>query len=114
MGTLRKTALYDFHTQGHLAKMVEFAGYLMPVEYKERAGGVLKEHMHTRTDASLFDVSHMGQVQVRGPNQVEFLNRLLVSDLESLPVGGATLSLITNQAGGIIDDTVVTRYEDHL
>lgn len=106
--------MHDFHAQVLQAKMVEFAGYSMPVEYKEKAGGVLKEHFQTRTAASLFDVSHMGQVQVRGPGHLDFLNKLLVSDLESLTPGSATLSLLTNSSGGIIDDTVVTRYEDHL
>lgn len=93
--------------------MVDFAGYAMPVQYP---AGVLKSHNHTRAPgmASLFDVSHMGQLRITGADRVRFLESIVVGDLEALSLGEAKLSLITNDAGGIIDDCVITKYDDHL
>lgn len=109
---LKKTPLYDFHV-AHGGKMVDFAGYAMPVQY---TAGVLKSHTHTREagKASLFDVSHMGQLRITGVDRVRFMESLVVGDLEALAHGEAKLSLITNDQGGIIDDTVISKYEDHL
>ncbi|GLE01016.1 hypothetical protein PINS_up009829 [Pythium insidiosum] len=109
---LKKTPLYDFHVDIG-GKMVEFAGYAMPVQYP---AGVLKSHNHTRTPgmASLFDVSHMGQLRITGADRVRFLEQIVVADLTALQPGEAKLSLITNDKGGIIDDCVITNYDDHL
>ncbi|KAF1323535.1 Glycine cleavage system t protein, partial [Globisporangium splendens] len=109
---LKKTPLYDFHVAVG-GKMVDFAGYAMPVQYP---AGVLKSHNHTRTagKASLFDVSHMGQLRITGADRVRFLESIVVGDIGALTHGEAKLSLITNDQGGIIDDTVITKYDDHL
>jgi len=109
---LYKTALYDFHIQLG-GKMVPFAGYLLPVQFKE---GVLQSHLHTRADdsASVFDVGHMGQIKWHGKDAVKFLETLVVGDLASLKSGEARLSLVTNEKGGILDDTVITKYDKFL
>jgi len=111
---LKKTALHDFHLNELKGKMVPFAGYSMPVEYKERTGGILKEHLHVRNSAGLFDVSHMGQVKVYGKDRIEFINYLTVADLNQVEHSNAVLSLLMNEKGGIKDDTVITRFEDHI
>ncbi|CAK4072448.1 unnamed protein product [Aphanomyces euteiches] len=110
--SLKKTALYDLHKELG-GKMVDFAGYLMPVQYP---AGILKSHNHTRTLglASLFDVSHMGQLRITGKDRVRFLESIVVGDIVSLTTGESKLSLITNDKGGIIDDCVTTAYDDHL
>ena len=110
----QRTALYDFHVNQLRAKMVPFAGYEMPVEYKEVVGGVLKEHMQCRNAAAFFDVSHMGQLRFTGPDRLEFLNKLVVADLLEQREKSAVLSLITNARGGIIDDTIITKFSDHI
>lgn len=103
-----KTVLYDWHVaQG--AKMVPFAGYLMPVQYGE---GIVKEHLWTRSQASLFDVSHMGQVLVRGADVAASLERLLPADLHVLAVGQQRYALLTNEQGTIDDDLMISRRED--
>ncbi|RKP37560.1 hypothetical protein BJ085DRAFT_43133 [Dimargaris cristalligena] len=102
---LRHTPLYEFHKQ-HGAQMVPYAGYAMPVQYANL--GVLASHHHTRTAASLFDVSHMLQVRFTGPDRVKFLESLVVADLQNLAPGHMALSVLTNDQGGIIDDTVIT------
>lgn len=80
-----KTAAYDTHLDLG-GKMVEFAGYALPVQYLP---GVKTEHLHTREAASLFDVSHMGQLRITGPDRVAFLESLVVADLQALePVSG--------------------------
>lgn len=112
--SLKRTALFDYHASVLGGKMVPFAGYEMPVEYKNYSGGVLKEHFLCRESAALFDVGHMGQVKIHGKDRVKFLDQLIVGDLQGLKEGSAMLSLITNERGGIIDDTVVTKFDDHL
>lgn len=109
---LKKTPLYDLHVALG-GKMVPFAGYAMPVQYK---AGVLQSHLHTREQgcASLFDVSHMGQLRITGADRLRFLESVVVGDLEALGSGEAKLSLITNDQGGILDDCVISRYDDHL
>ncbi len=101
----RRTALYDWHiAQG--AKMVPFAGYAMPVQYAE---GIVKEHLWTRSQASLFDVSHMGQILIRGEDVAQALERLLPADLQILMPGQLRYSFLTNEQGTIEDDLMVTR-----
>lgn len=92
--------------------MVEFAGWHLPVSY-EGAGGI-EEHMHTRTHTSLFDVSHMLQMKVTGPSREDFVERMTVADVQGLEMGSGCYSLLMNEAGGIEDDTIVHRHEDHV
>ncbi|MEM0955001.1 MAG: glycine cleavage system aminomethyltransferase GcvT [Pseudomonadota bacterium] len=89
------------------ARMVPFAGYDMPVQYSD---GILAEHQHTRSAAGLFDVSHMGQVVIRGDNVATALERLLPSDLEGLAIDHQVYALLTNEQGGVRDDLIVTRW----
>eukprot|EP00549_Striatella_unipunctata_P011623 CAMPEP_0118687030 /NCGR_PEP_ID=MMETSP0800-20121206/8151_1 /TAXON_ID=210618 ORGANISM="Striatella unipunctata, Strain CCMP2910" /NCGR_SAMPLE_ID=MMETSP0800 /ASSEMBLY_ACC=CAM_ASM_000638 /LENGTH=415 /DNA_ID=CAMNT_0006584159 /DNA_START=55 /DNA_END=1302 /DNA_ORIENTATION=- len=112
---LVKTALYDFHVE-HGGDMVPFAGYELPVLYKGETGGVMKEHVHCRSEgkASLFDVSHMGQIKWHGKDRIEFIEKMVVGDIGGLAPGNGCLSLITNENGGIIDDTVITNAGDHV
>eukprot|EP01102_Stenamoeba_stenopodia_P001698 TRINITY_DN11540_c0_g1_i1.p1 TRINITY_DN11540_c0_g1~~TRINITY_DN11540_c0_g1_i1.p1 ORF type:complete len:404 (+),score=113.02 TRINITY_DN11540_c0_g1_i1:65-1276(+) len=109
-GELKKTPLYDLHVELG-GKMVPFCGWEMPVQYPL---GVLKSHLWTREQASLFDVSHMGQIQFHGKDRYDFIESLVVGDIKGLAVGNARLSVITNEKGGIIDDTVITKQDDHL
>ncbi|KAJ3027914.1 UNVERIFIED_CONTAM: hypothetical protein HDU68_002828 [Siphonaria sp. JEL0065] len=104
--TLSRTSLYDFHVKNG-GKMVEFAGWSMPVQYKDL--GVLASHEWTRKNASLFDVSHMLQTSWVGKDRIKFIESLIVADVEALPIGSSTLSVFTNDSGGIIDDTVVNK-----
>ena len=93
-----KTALYDFHV-ANKGKMVPFAGYQLPVLYEGEDGGVLKEHLHTRSSggASIFDVSHMGQLRWSGKDSVSFLEKMIVGDVQNLGASRARLSMITNE-----------------
>ncbi len=91
-------------------KMVPFAGYSMPVQYKL---GILGEHKHTREQAGLFDVSHMGQASLSGPGAPEFLETLCPGDIAGLQVGRMRYSVLLNADGGIIDDLMVLRLADN-
>ncbi len=110
---LVKTSLYDLHLQQG-GKMVPFAGYSLPVQFEGL--GVLKEHNHTRAEncASVFDVSHMGQIKWHGKDAVKFIEKMVVGDIASLKEGEGKLSLIMNDKGGIVDDTVITNAGDHI
>ncbi|KAK6480800.1 aminomethyltransferase [Huso huso] len=104
-GSLKKTALYEFHrAQG--GKMVEFAGWSMPVQYKDSH---IASHLHTRQHCSIFDVSHMLQSKVHGKDRVKFIESLIVGDVAELKDNQGTLSLFTNEKGGIMDDLIVTK-----
>lgn len=112
---LVKTALYDMHLQLG-GDMVPFAGYELPVLYKGENNGVMKEHLWCRSEgkASLFDVSHMGQIKWHGKDRVKFIEKVVVGDIAALTPGNGCLSLITNANGGIIDDTVITNAGDYV
>lgn len=112
---LVKTALNDLHKELG-GDMVPFAGYELPVLYKGDNGGVMKEHLWCREEgkASLFDVSHMGQIRWHGKDRVKFLEKIVVGDIAGLADGSGCLSLVTNEKGGIIDDTVITNAGDHI
>ena len=100
----QKLPLDDWHRrQG--ARMVEFAGYEMPVQYE----GIMAEHLWTRKNAGLFDVSHMGQVYVHGPDVARALETILPGELQALPDKKLRYSLLLDQSGGIIDDLMATR-----
>jgi aminomethyltransferase len=89
--------------------MVPFAGWEMPVQYE----GVLAEHRAVRTDAGVFDVSHMGELEVEGPRARELLQGVLSNDISKLEVGDAQYTLLTTEDGGIVDDLIVYRTGDH-
>jgi aminomethyltransferase len=92
-------------------KMVPFAGYDMPVQYPT---GIMAEHLHTRGEAGLFDVSHMGQVRLEGAQAAAALEGLVVGDITALRPGRMRYTLFTNDSGGILDDLMVTNAGDHL
>jgi len=100
---LLKTPLYDLHVELG-ARMVEFAGYAMPVQYP---AGIMTEHLHTRESAGLFDVSHMGQARVTGDESA--LEALITADLSALGAGEQKYTLLLNAEGGIMDDLMVSR-----
>ena len=110
MSEPRKTPLYDLHVALG-GKMVDFAGWLMPVNYP---AGVAAEHKHCREKAALFDVSHMGQVELRGENVAGKLETLCPSSFQTLPEGKARYTFFTNAQGGIMDDLIVANAGDHL
>jgi glycine cleavage system T protein (aminomethyltransferase) len=104
--TLRQTPLHDAHVALG-ARMVPFAGWEMPVQYE----GVIAEHRAVRTHAGAFDVSHMGQIHVDGPSADAFLQAVLSNDVDRLVDGAAQYTLLTNDAGGIVDDLIVYRLD---
>ncbi|MPQ83539.1 glycine cleavage system aminomethyltransferase GcvT [Pseudomonas sp. MAFF 730085] len=101
--TLLKTPLHALHLELG-ARMVPFAGYDMPVQYPL---GVMKEHLHTREHAGLFDVSHMGQIRLSGANAAKALESLVPVDVIDLPVGMQRYAMFTDEQGGILDDLMV-------
>jgi len=112
---LKRTPLHALHL-ARGGKMVPFAGYDMPVQYPT---GVLKEHLHTRANAGLFDVSHMGQIELRAKSgKVEdaalALERLVPQDILALPPGRQRYAQFTNESGGILDDLMVANFGSHL
>ncbi len=105
---LRRTALNARHRQ-HKAKMVDFGGWDMPVEY----GGLISEHMAVRTSVGLFDVSHMGDIQLRGPGSLAAVQRLLMNDASKLQVGQAHYSAMLYENGTFVDDVVLHKLSDN-
>lgn len=99
----KKTPLYDKHV-ALKGKMVSFGGYLMPVQYDK---GILAEHMAVRTEAGIFDVSHMGEVIFEGKGALKSLNHLLSNDFTNLAIGRVRYSTMLNENGGVIDDLIV-------
>ncbi|WP_027966926.1 glycine cleavage system aminomethyltransferase GcvT [Halomonas halocynthiae] len=110
MTQLNRTPLYALHVELG-AKLVPFAGYEMPVQYPL---GVKREHEHTRTACGLFDVSHMGQLLLRGDNPAEALERLVPADVVGLAEGVQRYCMFTNDKGGILDDFMTVNAGDHL
>jgi len=104
MQTLRRTPIYDEHVKAG-ARLVPFAGWEMPVQYE----GVIAEHKAVRTDSGVFDVSHMGELEVEGPTARDLLQRVLSNDIGRLEVGDAQYTLLTNLGGGIVDDLIAYR-----
>ncbi len=107
---LKRTPLYHLHVELG-ARMVPFAGYEMPVQY---ASGILKEHLHVRAAAGLFDVSHMGQLAVRSrggdaADAAAALESLVPVDLLGLATGRQRYAVLTNDKGGVRDDLMITR-----
>jgi aminomethyltransferase len=106
----RRTPLYDLHVELG-GRMVEFAGWSLPVQYP---AGIMAEHRHCRSAAALFDVSHMGQVRIRGAGAAEAFERLVPADVAGLPEGRLRYTVFTNEAGGVLDDLIVGRVGDGL
>jgi aminomethyltransferase len=107
MQTLLRTPLYGRHVALG-ARMVPFAGWEMPVQYE----GVIPEHLAVRRDCGVFDVSHMGQLDVEGPRAHGFLQSVLANDLDRIPPGRAQYTLLMNDRGGIVDDLIAYRLEE--
>jgi aminomethyltransferase len=104
VAALKRTPLYEQHEELG-AKLVPFAGWEMPVTYE----GVREEHSAVRTHAGMFDVSHMGEVEVEGPGALAFLQGVLSNDVAKVEIGGAQYSCLCNEAGGVIDDLFAYR-----
>jgi aminomethyltransferase len=103
----KNTPLYDLHREAG-AKMVAFGGWMMPVSY----GSVLNEHKIVRETCGIFDVSHMGEVRVKGTDARKFLQWLTINDIDRLMVGAGQYSAILNESGGMIDDLIIYRLDD--
>ena len=115
MKDLKKTNLFGFHEKNG-AKFVPFAGYSMPVQYKS---GVISEHLHTRSKAGFFDVSHMGQIKIWPKNNekeklIQALEKLMPCDLYNLKENRQTYSLLTNSNGGVIDDLMIANKDSYF
>ena len=103
---MKRTPLYAAHRRAR-AKMVEFAGWEMPVQYT----GVIEEHRAVRSRAGLFDVSHMGEIEIQGPDSVEFCQRISANDVSRMKVFQAQYNLLLNDQGGVVDDVIFYRLE---
>src|SRR6185503_11616939 len=96
---MRRTPLYDNHVAAG-AKLVDFAGWEMPVQY----AGIRAEHVAVRTATGMFDVSHMGEIETSGPGAEAFLQRILSNDVTKIAPGGAQYSVLCREDGGVLDD----------
>ena len=103
---MKKTVLFDRHEKLN-AKIVDFAGFLMPVSYTS----VNEEHLHVRNNVGVFDVSHMGEIEISGSNSTNLVQYLCSNDISKLKIGKAQYNCLTNDKGGIIDDLIVYRVE---
>ncbi len=102
-----QTALHDWHPQ-HNGRMVEFAGWHMPIQY----GSIVEEHHAVRQHVGLFDIAHMGRIWFRGPDHVRLLDRFLTNHVAKLKPGQVRYSLVCREDGGILDDVLIYRFED--
>ncbi|HXC25774.1 MAG TPA: glycine cleavage system aminomethyltransferase GcvT, partial [Gemmatimonadaceae bacterium] len=107
---MQRTPLYDIHVALG-AKMVPFAGFDMPVQYP---AGITAEHKAVRETVGLFDVSHMGEFMIRGPQAIEFVNYVTTNDVTALAVGQAHYSALLNDRGTMEDDCLVYRFADYI
>ena len=103
---MKKTVLFDRHEKLN-AKIVDFAGFLMPVSYSS----VNEEHLHVRNSVGVFDVSHMGEIEISGSNSLDLVQHICSNDISKLKIGKAQYNCLTNEKGGIIDDLIVYRIE---
>ncbi len=110
MSELKRTPLFELHHELG-ARMVPFAGWEMPVQYR---GGIIAEHIRCRTAAALFDVSHMGQLTLRGPEPAAAIERLVPGNIKGLKPGQARYTVLTDESGGILDDLIVSSAGDSL
>ena len=105
---MKKTSLYNEHVNLK-AKIVDFAGYQMPIQYS----GIIQEHLAVRKSCGIFDVSHMGEFIISGNDAFSFLQKVTINDVELLKVGQAQYSAMCFEDGGIVDDLIVYRQEDY-
>src|SRR3954466_9966025 len=105
--TLRRTPLYERHEAAG-ARLVPFAGWEMPVQYE----GIRQEHVNVRTNAGLFDVSHMGEIETSGPQAEQFLQRILSNDVTKIADNGAQYSVLCKPDGGVLDDLFTYRFDE--
>ena len=105
--TLKRTPLYDRHVAAG-AKLVPFAGWEMPVQY----AGIKDEHLNVRSQAGIFDVSHMGEIETTGPDAERFLQRILSNDVSKIAANGAQYSVLTKEDGGVLDDLFTYKLGD--
>jgi aminomethyltransferase len=108
--TLKHTPLHEIHRQLG-GKMVPYAGWEMPVQY---SAGIMAEHQAVRTDVGVFDVSHMGEFEITGPDRNAFVNRVTCNDVAALESGGVQYSAILTREGTFVDDCTVYRFDDKL
>ena len=101
---LKRTPFYDFHVAMG-ARLVDFAGWEMPIMYR----GIIEEHEQTRNSGSIFDVSHMGRLQFSGKDAQAFLNQVVTRNVAEQKIGQSRYSLVCNEAGGVMDDVIVSR-----
>ncbi len=108
----KKTPLYDYHL-AHKGRMVPFGGYILPVQYET---GVIAEHKAVRKSCGLFDVSHMGELRIRGKDALANINMLLTNDFSDMEIGRVRYSPMCNASGGIVDDLIVYKFaeDDYL
>src|SRR3954454_17744282 len=106
--TLKRTPLHDRHAAAG-ARLVPFAGWEMPVQY----AGIREEHVAVRTKVGVFDVSHMGEIETRGPDAEAFLQRILSNDVSKIAEDGAQYSVLTKPDGGVLDDLFTYRLRPH-
>jgi aminomethyltransferase len=107
-GSLKRTPLYEVHL-AHQGKLIDFGGWELPVQY----AGIIEEHHHVRTTAGLFDVSHMGEIEVKGPNALKLVNKLITNDAAKLSLNQVLYSPMCLPSGGIVDDLLVYRMEEN-
>ena len=106
---MKKTPLYNLH-QKHGAKFVQFAGYEMPIQYKT---GIVKEHITTRNNSGIFDVSHMGQLFLKGGDELtNDLQKIFPIDLAKISINQSKYSFLMKENGGIYDDLIITKLKD--
>jgi aminomethyltransferase len=105
---MKHTALYDMHVK-HNAKMVEFAGYEMPIQYRS----IRDEHRKVRESVGVFDVSHMGEIEIRGTKAMEMVQKITINDVSALSVEQAQYNAMCYEDGGIVDDLLVYRFKDY-
>ncbi|HDL04224.1 MAG: glycine cleavage system aminomethyltransferase GcvT [Candidatus Zixiibacteriota bacterium] len=105
----KKTPFYKYHIEAG-AKMVPFAGYIMPIQY----AGITKEHLAVRKNVGMFDISHMGEFDISGPDALAFIQKMTVNDASKLEVGQIQYSCMCYDDGGIVDDLLVYRLEDRF
>lgn len=108
MSELKRTQLYDVHVAAG-ATMVDFGGWEMPIQYPT---GIVAEHLWCRSQCGIFDVSHMGRLDIEGPENVKFLQHVLSSNVLALDINQAQYALIPNETGGVIDDVYLYRFEE--
>ena len=104
----KETPLYSCHLK-HNAKMVDFVGWKLPVEYE----GLVKEHLAVRESVGIFDVSHMGEIDIKGSKALEFVQKITTNNVAALKNGQVQYSLMCYETGGIVDDVLVHRFNEN-